>query len=119
MSKSYSEILTTMQETFSTLTGMQADDASDIGIRMKVLAGEVYSCYGYLDWIKRQMFAQTATGEQLDLHANQRGLARKAAAPAYGSHTFSMEEALWYDVDIPVGTVCAVSGQHALRYETT
>ena len=44
---SYQEILDRMKEKYKELSGYDADGASDIGIRMQVLAGEVFSlnCY--------------------------------------------------------------------------
>ena len=42
---SYESIVQRMQEEFEKQAGFVPDDASDIGIRMKVLAGELFSCY--------------------------------------------------------------------------
>ena len=55
----YDEILQRMQETFAQQAGFQADDASDIGIRLKVLAGEIYSACSQAEFLKRQAFPQT------------------------------------------------------------
>lgn len=41
--ETYESVLKRMQGRFAELSGFSADDASDIGIRLKVLAGEVYS----------------------------------------------------------------------------
>ncbi len=43
MSETYESILSRMQDRFQELAGFPADDASDIGIRLKVLAGELFS----------------------------------------------------------------------------
>ena len=117
--KTYEDILSTMQEEFTTLAGFSPDDASDIGIRLKVLAGEIFALDANIEWLKNQMFAQTATGEYLDLHAYERGLERKAANKAKGVLTFSRTTALDYDVEIPQGTVCSLSGGDGIRYVTT
>lgn len=56
MSETYESILSRMQGRFQELAGFPADDASDIGIRLKVLAGELFSACTNLDWLKRQVF---------------------------------------------------------------
>lgn len=77
-----------MRDKFSELAGYSPDDASDIGIRIRVLAGEIYSIQSAVDWLKRQSFAQTATGSQLEMLAAERGLSRKQAVAAAGTLTF-------------------------------
>ncbi|MDQ5983850.1 MAG: hypothetical protein RUMPE_00879 [Eubacteriales bacterium SKADARSKE-1] len=115
----YEEILTRMQNKFSTLAGFSANEASDIGIRLKVLAGEIFSITANFEWLKNQLFTQTASGSCLDLHATERGLSRKTAISSEGTLTFSRTTALGYDVEIPRGTVCATSGVDGIRFETT
>lgn len=85
---SYESIVQRMQEEFEKQAGFVPDDASDIGIRMKVLAGELFSCYASLDWLWRQTFPQTAQGDCLDLRAAERGLQRKQPLSAKGSLVF-------------------------------
>lgn len=116
--ETYSQILERMQENFKNMSGFSADDASDIGIRLKVLAGEIFSLNANVEWLKNQMFANTATGEQLDLHAEQRGIFRKEAVRATGILTFSREEALDYDVEIPSGTICSTTDVDGVHFET-
>jgi uncharacterized phage protein gp47/JayE len=108
-----------MKDKFTELAGYSPDDASDIGIRMRVLAEEVCSLGQAIDWLKEQTFAQSATGKQLEYRAMERGITRKPAASAVGTLTFSRKTSLWYDVPIPAGTVCATSGVDAVRYVTT
>ena len=117
--ESYGSVLERMQQTFQELAGFSADDASDLGIRLKVLAGEVYSLLNGVEWLKNQMFPQTAQGEYLMMHAAQRGLSRKSATPSSGTLVFGRSGTLPYDVLIPKGTVCAVSGEAGPRFETT
>ncbi len=114
----YSQILARMEDRFTQLAGYTPDDASDIGIRMKVLAGEIYSVSCAADWLKRQTFAQYATGLQLEERAMERGIKRKPAAPARGTLTFGRKTPLWCATDIPTGTVCASSGENAQKYVT-
>ena len=70
--ESYEEILERMKNKFTELSGSNVNDDSDIGIRMKVLAGEIFSLQNNVNWLKNQMFAQTAVGEQLDYLALER-----------------------------------------------
>lgn len=114
----YNDILSRMQDKFKDLSGYSADEASDIGIRLKVLAGEIYSSYTNLEFIKTQMFPQTATGTYLDMHAMQRGLQRIGATKSSGTLTFSRAENILYDVTIPKGTVCATAQINGVRYVT-
>ncbi|MDU7338448.1 MAG: baseplate J/gp47 family protein [Clostridium sp.] len=117
--ESYDSVLKRMQSSFEGLAGFSADDASDLGIRIKVLAGEVYSLLCGIEWLKKQIFPQTAQGEYLEMHAAQRGLTRKSAVPSSGTLVFGRSSTLPYDVLIPKGTVCSVSGENSLRFETT
>lgn len=117
--KSYDEILKSMMDKYTEKTGTNADDASDIGIRMRVLAGEVYNSFVQLEWLKTQMFPQTATGEYLDMHAAQRGITRKSGTKAVGEVCFYIEKLLDYDVDIPEGIICSTSGDDPVRFVTT
>lgn len=117
--ETYDTILKRMQEKFQSLSGYSADDASDIGIRLKVLAGEIFSMQSYAEWLKRQMFVQTAGGEQLDYHAGQRGLSRKAAQFAQGVLLFSIEKEAETDLYIPQGCVCSTQGENPVRFVTT
>lgn len=116
--ETYDAILARMKEKFQELSGFSADDASDVGIRMKVLAGEVFSLWNGLEWLKRQAFPATAIGEYLEEHAVQRGLARKEAVCSEGTLAFSRQTALEYDVLIPKGTVCATAGEESVQYVT-
>ena len=109
-----------MKDKFTELAGYSPDDASDVGIRMKVLAGEVYSLGCAVDWLKEQTYAQSAVGGQLEMRAAERGVTRKPASAPTGTLTFGRKTtALWYAVPIPAGTVCATSGTGAARYVTT
>lgn len=119
MTDTYDDIVARMKDKFTQLAGYTPDDASDIGIRLKVLAGEIYSVSSALDWLKQQTFPQTAAGEELEKRALERGVTRKPAAAAAGTLTFGRKTTLWYTAVIPAGTVCATSGQGAAQYVTT
>lgn len=119
MIKSYDEILNTMKQEFAQRAGFEADDASDIGIRLKVLASQIYSLWLQVGWLTRQAFPHTATGNELDMHAQMRGISRREATKAQGELTFSRETPLTHNVIIPAGTVCAAFDNPELRFITT
>lgn len=116
--RSYEETVAAMENTFASRSGYAPDEASDLGIRMRVLAGELYSLQSALEWLKMQAFPQTAQGEQLELHAQQRGIARKPALAAQGVLTFRRKTPLWYTAVIPQGTICCTAGENGERYVT-
>ena len=115
----YEEILQTMTQEFTDLAGFSPDNASDVGIRMKVLASQLYELGLKTDYLSKQMFPQTAEGEYLDLHGQTRGVTRRQATPAKGELTFSRQSPSSQDILIPQGTGCAVSQNPQLRFSTT
>lgn len=116
--ESYEEIYERMLETYNGITGNYPDEASDAAIKLKVLAGEIFSCRADLDYIKRQAFIETAEGEYLDYHGRQRGLERKQALRARGSVIFNTDYALKEPLTIPKGTVVAAAGGSPVMFET-
>lgn len=116
--QTYDEILNRMAEKYTELTGITPSDASDIGIRLRVLAGEIYSNVVNTEWLKRQMFVATAEGEYLDMHGYERGIVRREATPSFGEVTFSLKEAVDRNLSIPKGSVVAGFAS-LLRFETT
>ena len=64
----------------------------------------------------RQCFPQTAEGTCLDMHAQLRGLERRAATAAEGVLRFTVDSAASQDREIPAGTVCMTAG--LVRFET-
>lgn len=114
----YSEILKEMEDKYEELSGFCPGDGSDAGIRLRVLAGELHNLWTQMEWLERQIFPDTATGQWLEKLAEQKGLQRKAGARASGTLTFLRESPLWYDITIPKGTRCAVSRESGVSYET-
>src|SRR6516225_2846381 len=57
---------------------------NNINPTAKVIGGMTHEVFGFADYIQRQKFALTADSENLDLHGEEYGLARKPAAPARG-----------------------------------
>lgn len=115
----YDNIVENMKADFLEKTGYLPDEASDIGIRIRVLAGELYNINTYLEWIKRQVFPQTAEGEYLDYHAQMRGLERKKAVKAVGLVEFRLSESAKEKIDIPANTIVSTGGEHPISFETT
>jgi len=117
--ESYENILQVMKDKYESESGSSIDDVSDIGLRLQLVAGEVYNLRNSLEWLRKQAFPQSAVGNQLDLHAEQRGIHRKSATKAQGTLTFSRLIPISLELEIPTGTVCAVSGDSMTTYETT
>ena len=51
----------------------------------KVWGGLVWELYKFIEWVKRQRFAHSADGDQLDEHGAEYGLTRNPATPAVGT----------------------------------
>ena len=115
----YEKILSQMEEVYERESGHSAEDVSDTGLRLRVMAGELYRLQTELSWLRRQAFPQTAAGEWLDRHGEMRGVTRKEAARARGEITFSRYLPLSFDLVIPKGTLCASTGSDPVEYETT
>ena len=58
MSYTYSQILDRMNNKFTELSGYSPENASDASIKMKLLAGELYSLCTEIDRIKLQIPAE-------------------------------------------------------------
>ena len=108
-----------MKNAYISESGADFDEVSDIAVRLKVLAGEIYSMQTSLEWLKRQLFPSGATGEYLDRFAEQRGLTRRAATKATGSLTFRVNEVKTTDITIPRGTVVSSDTEIPVRVYTT
>lgn len=115
MTYSYKEILKRMMDKYTQLSGHDADDHGDTGIRLRLLAGEIFALGSYADWLKKQMFYTTASGEQLDMHARQFGISRNKGTRAQGRVMLSLNVPVEYDITIPSGTVLSTS-DGSLRY---
>ena len=77
-----------MKQTFAQQAGYEVEKNSDLEIRMQVLAGEIYSSFANIEWLKRQVFPQTATGEYLTMHGTQKRTREKGVSPS-GSRKFN------------------------------
>lgn len=117
--ETYDEIYERMKNRYEQESGAQFDEASDIAIRLKVLAGEIYNAQVNMEWIKNQMYVETATGKRLDYLAKQRGLERKPAQKAQGEITFYISEPIDHTIIIPKGSVAATAEEIPRRFVTT
>ena len=118
MSLTYDEILASMKTAFQEEKGETVKNLSDLEMRFKAVASEIYSVFAFGDYVLKQGFPQTATGDYLERHGALRGITRKTASPATGTLTFSLSEARDLSVTIPAGTVCSVSGKPFIQFAT-
>lgn len=117
--ETYEAIYARMKQRWQEESGAECSEASDIAIRLRVLAGELYNMQTNLEWLKRQLFPATATGEFLDRFAEQRGLQRRAAVKATGTLQFSVTETKQTAILLPRGTSVSTGGEQPVRVYTT
>ena len=115
----YDEILTAMNAAYTERSGFTPDDASDLGIRFKVVAKATEALYEELEKLGTQVFPQTATGKHLEMHAQIRGLERKPAVASTGNLKFYRETAAPGDIFLPAGIICTTKGEPQVQFETT
>lgn len=115
----YDEILLAMRARYRELAGFDADAASDIGIRLRVLAAETAAAYEKIEELRNQVFPQTSSGKCLELHAETRAIKRKPAVAACGTLKFSRETPAYSDILIPAGILCSTRPEPQLFFETT
>ena len=114
--KTMEEIYQEMLADFSARTGMEPATDGDLAVRLYAVAAQIYSLYIQSDWVVRQCFPQTATGEYLERHGALRGLERRKASKAEGVLRFSVDSPHGTNLTIPEGTVCMTAG--LVRFET-
>ena len=114
----YEEILERMEEAYRQKSGCNIDDASDIGIRLKLVARELGDFGEEIKRLERELFPQSATGSYLTLHANQRGLERKKGSSSYGEIIFKRDTPAQRDIIIPKGTIATSGIDSGLEFET-
>ena len=107
MAYSYNEILERMEDKYYQLSGYRADECGDIGIRLRVLAGEIFSMGTQMDWLRKQIFFSTASGEMLDLHAAIKALSvSKAYIVSVGNECKELLLVLSRDKNEAIRVVC-------------
>lgn len=119
MNRTYEEILESMKNAYFEEYGAAPEESSQTMKRFEILASELFSLSCYGDYIFRQAFVQTASGENLDKMGELRGCIRKTAQVSEGELTFSISEASEENIIIPVDTVCSVEGKPYLQFATT
>lgn len=117
MSKTIEELYREMRDDFAARSGLSPNDSGDIALRLHAFAEQLYALWVQTEWLGRQCFPQTAIGEQLEKHAQLRGLSRGEAVCAQGMIRFCLREALEADTAIPLGCVCETAG--GIAFETT
>lgn len=75
---------------------------SNATVYSRVLAGASHELHGFIEYVSKQIFVDTADSEHLDRHASIFGITRKAASKASGTVKFSFQDGV---VNIPVGTI--------------
>lgn len=111
------EIYRELAADFLTRTGVAAGGSGDLAARFYAVAAQLYSLSIQADWTRRQCFPQSAQGEQLDHHAQLRGLSRRQAAKATGTVRFYVDEQRTFETQVPEGTVCMSAD--GIRFATT
>lgn len=100
------EIYNNLKQSYETESGLALNDGGDMALRFYAVAAELVSLWAQCDYVNRQCFPQTATGEYLDKHAAMRGLCRGGAVKAQGYIRFTITATRSRDVYIPSGTRC-------------
>lgn len=116
---SYDGFLSQLRGGFEREAKCLVDDASDTGIKFKLLASELARLEELLAYYKLQIFPDTAEGEFLLKHGELHGIIPKEAAPAKGNVTFTCKTAVTENLTIPAGTLCASSKGEGLLFRTT
>ena len=111
------EIYQGLAAEFQAQTGKTAGGSSELAVRFYAVAAQIYSLYVQDEWTRRQCFPQTAQGENLDKHAQLRGIARRQAARATGTVRFYVNGPQGIETEIPEGTVCMTAA--GVRFLTT
>jgi uncharacterized phage protein gp47/JayE len=113
----YSDLYQQMLDYYCSATRHTPDQASDIAIRIQVLAAQLEKLVSQAREVERDAFPATAVGEALEHHAALRGLTRKEGTKA-GCTVIFRRPAAGYSLVIPVGTLLQTGGTEALRYVT-
>lgn len=116
---SFDSIYKKIKTSFEKTTGHTVYPDSDLGIRMKIFAGELASLESQIAESEKQMFPQTATGVFLARHGQCRDIAKKEAMAAVGVLRFSRSTPASNAIIIPAGTLCTSSSGGGMMYATT
>ena len=83
-----------------------------IRVLIYVFGAGIYLCYGFIDYISKQIFVLTSDNEYLDDHAEEWGISRKSGGFASGNVRFTGVNNSFIDIDI------ILQDENGLRYTT-
>ena len=107
------ELITQMTTDAEREAGAKQLRQSNLRVLPKVFAYSCHGLYGFITWILKQLFPDTAEKQFLERQASIQGIYRRAASKATGTLTVSYTEG----ATLPVGTIFMADDQ--TRYETT
>lgn len=107
------ELITQMTTDAEREAGAKQLRQSNLRVLPKVFAYACHGLYGFITWILKQLFPDTAEKQFLERQASIQGIYRRAASKATGTLTVSYTEG----ATLPVGTIFMADDQ--TRYETT
>lgn len=116
---SFDSIYQKIKTSFEQETGHTVYPDSDLGIRMQIFAGELFSLESQIAESEKQMFPQTATGSFLARHGQCRDVQKKEAMAAVGVLRFSRATPATSTIVIPAGSLCTSSAGGGMMYATT
>lgn len=116
--KYYDQLLEQMTSYYTNLVACAPDQASDVMIRLRVLAAQLDTYCQQAEQTAGQAFFDTATGEALERHAALRGLTRKEGSKATGLVVFQRSTPAGYQILIPAGTLVQSGGAEAMTFAT-
>lgn len=118
MSLSYNDIFNAMKTAFYDECGQNAEDYGETAMKFKAVASEIFAVSSAMEYMFKQAFPQTASGENLDRLAVLRDIRRKSAQRAGGVLTFYLNDELEREAVIPKGTVCSLKGLPYIQFAT-
>lgn len=107
------ELITQMTTDAEREAGAKQLRQSNLRVLPKVFAYACHGLYGFITWILKQLFPDTAEKQFLERQASIQGIYRRAASKATGTLTVSYTEG----ATLQVGTIFMADDQ--TRYETT
>ncbi|MDR2817772.1 MAG: baseplate J/gp47 family protein [Oscillospiraceae bacterium] len=114
----FDAILKSMKDKYFEISGVRVTEASDVGIRFRVIASMLFEVTKKLEESRKEMCLQTAGGKYLDALGKVFGLARMGQK-AKGKLRFFGAKGAIEKVKVLAGTPVMAEGQEMLRVVTT
>ncbi|GHV30807.1 hypothetical protein FACS189481_5470 [Clostridia bacterium] len=114
----FDEILKGMKDKYFEISGVRVTEASDVGIRFRVIAFMFFEVIKKLEESRKEMCLQTAGSKHLDALGEIFGFAR-VEQKAKGKLRFFRAKVVTEKVKVPKGTLVIAQGQEMLRVMTT